>query len=69
MEILKQLLLGDEEEGVPILQQVLAAARATKSEDLYAVKKQELADLIEQMTSGPLRPATFVCDLCLPLTA
>jgi len=60
MEIMKQLLLGDEKEGVPILQQVLAAARATKSEDLYAVKKQELADLIEQMTNGPLRPATFV---------
>lgn len=60
MEILKQLLLGDEAEGVAILQQVLAAARAGKSEDLYAAKKNELTELLEQMLNGPLRQATFV---------
>lgn len=60
MGILRQLLADDEEQGIAIVSQVLAAARAGKSEDLFTAKKNELAELIQQMTNGPLRPATFV---------
>jgi len=60
IEILKQLVIAEEAEGHAVLQQVLDAARAGKSEDLFEAKKQELAELIEQMMSGPLRQATFV---------
>lgn len=67
MEILKQLLAGEDEQGVAILKQVLAAARAGKSEDLFKAKTDALAELIEQMTSGPLRPATFVGLVRSPL--
>jgi ATP-dependent 26S proteasome regulatory subunit len=59
-DILLQLVNSEEEEARSVLERVLACARTEASEDLFAAKQQELAELIEQMMSGPLRQATFV---------
>ncbi len=59
LEILRQWLMGGEEEGIQMLQAVLNAAASAQSEDLFEAKKEELAQLMKQMMEGPLRQATF----------
>ena len=60
-EILRQLLMNDEDaEARKLLQGLLDAAATAKSEDVFAAKTAELNQLIQQMMEGPLRIGTFV---------